>query len=51
MESRAIEISPNLYVKPPRFGQHFQEYYDEHQDHMPGYNLRENFETAEDIEE
>lgn len=50
MTSWATELATNLYYEAPRFGPSYQDFNDEHNDHMQVQNLRERFPTAEAME-
>lgn len=43
------EVSPTLYVEPPRFTQVFKDFYNQQEDHMPAQSLRACFVNAEEM--
>lgn len=45
-----MEVSPTLYVEPPRFAPMFRDFYEQQDDHMPTQSLRVCFALAEEME-
>ena len=45
-----IEVSPTLYVEPPRLAPVFRGFYEQQEDHMSTQSLRARFASDEDME-
>lgn len=45
-----IEVSPTLYIEPPRFTPVFRYFYNQQEDHKHAQSLRSRFASAEEMD-